>query len=212
MPEVNETLKEFGNRVRNPLVGSLVIAFVLFNWRVFSHLLLSGDSVNDRLTEIDKIGFNIWEPFAIGFLYFLLNGFVFAIFLRISQIGTDLFREVQLSQGPRVIRNMKLKEDTLSVREAIISVRPTAVEPLDKAVAAFSQFINLHRGNVLSALNHDQKKEFNEHCQNINGQITELFGTPLNDKISHSFLDYGFLPAIYESFRRLLEYIRRFTR
>lgn len=69
---VRDTSKE---RLKSPLIGSFMIAFLIFNWRAFSVLILSNKSVEFRIEHIESNYCNfsaiLW-PIFIALLYVII--------------------------------------------------------------------------------------------------------------------------------------------
>jgi hypothetical protein len=63
-------------RIKNPLIGTFVIAWIAFNWRPMAILLFSDATIDMKIEVINSNYVSIWNqllsPFIISFIYFLV--------------------------------------------------------------------------------------------------------------------------------------------
>ena len=52
---IKSIIKSFNERIKNPIVGSFIISFIFYNWRMFSMFCYSTNSIEKKIIEINEI-------------------------------------------------------------------------------------------------------------------------------------------------------------
>lgn len=70
-------------RLKNPFIGTFIFAWIAFNWKPISVLILSDDSIILRLkyieTEYSQISHQIWLPLLFALFYILILPYLFTL-------------------------------------------------------------------------------------------------------------------------------------
>lgn len=79
------------DRLKNPIIGAFVIAWIAVNWRFLAILFFSGKTIEQKIEFIEAnyfdINFNLWIPLAFAVFYVLILPYVMALFDWLSQKG-----------------------------------------------------------------------------------------------------------------------------
>ena len=83
-----ESTKE---RLKNPMIGAFVIAWIAVNWRFLAILFFSSKKIEDKITFIETnyfdLNYNLWIPLGFAVFYILILPYVMALFDWLSQKG-----------------------------------------------------------------------------------------------------------------------------
>ena len=83
-----ESTKE---RLKNPMIGAFVIAWIAVNWRFLAILFFSSKKIEDKITFIEvkyfDLNYNLWIPLGFAVFYVLILPYVMALFDKLSQKG-----------------------------------------------------------------------------------------------------------------------------
>src|SRR5690606_26009206 len=79
------------DRLKNPMIGAFVIAWIAINWRFIAILFFSSKKIEDKISFIETNYFdlehNLWIPLAFAVFYVLILPYIMAIFDWLSQKG-----------------------------------------------------------------------------------------------------------------------------
>lgn len=79
------------DRLKNPIVGAFIMAWVAVNWRFIAILLFSSKTIEQKIEFIENnyfdIKLNLWIPLAFAVFYFLILPYIMALFDWLSQKG-----------------------------------------------------------------------------------------------------------------------------
>lgn len=79
------------DRLKNPMVGAFVIAWIAVNWRFLAILFFSGKKIEDKITFIETnyfdLNHNLWIPLGFAVFYVLILPYIMALFDWLSQKG-----------------------------------------------------------------------------------------------------------------------------
>jgi len=79
------------DRLKNPIIGAFVIAWIAVNWRFLAILFFSGKTIEQKIEFIEAnyfdINFNLWIPLAFAVFYVLILPYIMALFDWVSQKG-----------------------------------------------------------------------------------------------------------------------------
>ena len=184
-------LKALKERADNPIAGAFAISFVLFNWRMFSHLLLSDASVDVRLQAVDRLTdgcliLYVWGcPIVLALAYVMGMPWVSMLIEKQRQRGTDKLIEVKKSQDPRIAYIIRLKEKQWTVDDFLTRFvqfdigrdEKNGKQKLDDAVNAFRHVI--HQTFFKPELSPEENEKMKQGLGELNDAFNELLGTPL---------------------------------
>ena len=79
------------DRLKNPMIGAFVIAWIAVNWRFLAILFFSSKTIEQKIEFIEgnyfDINFNLWIPLAFAVFYVLILPYIMALFDWLSQKG-----------------------------------------------------------------------------------------------------------------------------
>lgn len=79
------------DRLKNPMIGAFVIAWVAVNWRFLAILFFSSKKIEDKITFIETnyfdLNHNLWIPLGFAIFYVLILPYIMALFDWLSQKG-----------------------------------------------------------------------------------------------------------------------------
>lgn len=79
------------DRLKNPIVGAFIMAWVAVNWRFIAILLFSSKTIEQKIEFIENnyfdIKLNLWIPLAFAVFYVLILPYIMALFDWLSQKG-----------------------------------------------------------------------------------------------------------------------------
>lgn len=79
------------DRLKNPMIGAFVIAWIAVNWRFIAILFFSSKKIEDKISFIETNYFNLqhnlWIPLGIAVFYVLVLPYLMALFDLLSQKG-----------------------------------------------------------------------------------------------------------------------------
>ncbi|NDI99570.1 hypothetical protein GWA97_10835 [Flavobacterium sp. LaA7.5] len=78
---IKDILETSRDRIKTPITGSFALAFLLWNWRPILVLLLSDNSIEDKIKHIDKNYCNYWAlliPLVIAVVYVIAVPYIMA--------------------------------------------------------------------------------------------------------------------------------------
>lgn len=123
------------NRIKNPIIGSIVVSFILFNWKPIFYLMFEGIPASQRIIEVEKttsLG-NLFWPLLIGLAVALIMPCIMLAYSTfISRIvKANHEKEYLMSKGVvtrqmdsghnlsilNIRQNKKLKEIDLAIKE-----------------------------------------------------------------------------------------------
>lgn len=83
-----ESAKE---RLKNPMIGSFILAWAAINWRLIAILFFSSKTMEKRIEFIETnyfdINYNLWIPIAFAVFYVLILPYIMALFDWLSRKG-----------------------------------------------------------------------------------------------------------------------------
>ena len=64
------------DRLKNPMIGAFIIAWVAINWRFIFILFFSNKKIEDKITFIETnyfdLNYNLWIPLGFAVFYILI--------------------------------------------------------------------------------------------------------------------------------------------
>ncbi|MFD2916376.1 hypothetical protein [Psychroserpens luteus] len=79
------------DRLKNPVIGAFVIAWLAVNWRFLAILLFSSKTIEQKIEFVETnyfdIDFNLWIPLTFSVFYVLILPYIMALFDWLSQKG-----------------------------------------------------------------------------------------------------------------------------
>lgn len=85
---INSILDSTKERLKNPLLGSFAFSWVIFNWKPIFYILLSKESIENRIDFISEcyssINLNFWFPLAFSIFYILIFPYILWAFDKLS--------------------------------------------------------------------------------------------------------------------------------
>lgn len=101
-----ESAKE---RLKNPMIGAFVIAWVAINWRFLAILFFSSKTIEQKIEFIElnyfNINNNLWLPLAFAVFYVLILPYIMALFDWLSQKGISLRKDIYKNHRLTDIQN-----------------------------------------------------------------------------------------------------------
>lgn len=79
------------DRLKNPMIGAFIMAWVAINWRFLAILLFSSKTIEQKIEFIESnyfdINYNLWIPLGFAVFYVLILPYIMALFDWLSQKG-----------------------------------------------------------------------------------------------------------------------------
>lgn len=79
------------DRLKNPVIGAFIMAWVAVNWRFIAILLFSSKTIEQKIEFVEAnyfdIDYNLWIPLAFAVFYVLILPYIMALFDWLSQKG-----------------------------------------------------------------------------------------------------------------------------
>ena len=69
---LKDIIESSRDRVKTPITGSFILAFVIYNWRPILYLIFSDVTIEDKIDHINKTYCDIWAligPLGIAIVY-----------------------------------------------------------------------------------------------------------------------------------------------
>lgn len=152
--EFMNSLKEFflsfiesaKDRLKNPMIGAFVMAWIAINWRFLAVLIFSGKTIEQKINFIETnyfdINHNLWFPLGFATFYVLVLPYIMALFDWLSQGGISIRKSIAKKHRLTDIRNRqeiaaeewqleKIKEgspDIQAMKERIITLEKLLIQ------------------------------------------------------------------------------------
>ena len=164
------------DRLKNPMIGAFVLAWIATNWRFISILFFSKKSIEDKIDFIEEkyfdIDYNLWIPLAVAVFYVLILPYLIALFDWLSQKGINARKVISKNHKILDIQNRqeiaaeewqleKIREgspDISALKEEILELKSTIKEK-DNLINSLSE--NLDSGLSENEENKGNSKENN---------------------------------------------------
>ena len=63
----------FGSKLRNPIILTYIISWLIYNWKALSYYFISNDNIKDKISTIESsYSFSIWKPLIYAITFILL--------------------------------------------------------------------------------------------------------------------------------------------
>lgn len=111
---MKEIFEAFYNRLRSPVFGYFILAFVGFNWKELFYLCFSNDFVINRFEYFDKNTdtFTLpWYPIFFGVIGAIAYPWISYVFIWIGQVPSELRQDIQLTSDSKMLTRKKQLEE-----------------------------------------------------------------------------------------------------
>ncbi|WP_299674823.1 hypothetical protein [uncultured Dokdonia sp.] len=86
-------VESFSSKLRNPIIVTYIIYWVIYNWKSISYFILSDDDIEDKILIIEtSYPFAIWQPLLFAVLFIILINFIMYVVEK-TQSFPKLWRE-----------------------------------------------------------------------------------------------------------------------
>lgn len=191
MKEFIQSLFETSNeRIKNPFIGSYIIAFIVFNWRPFIFIVLSDSRIEDKIVVINheycKKEALFW-PLAIALFYTLILPYINLLFDYLLSFSNQ---RKENRKNENILNNLKQKKAEAKFEREIADER-----------AGTSEISNLKQQiDLLKEQNDDLLKKSNADLQSFNAQTAKW-----NDSQSASIIAIDNLRKEVKNYKDLYE-------
>lgn len=218
---MKELIKSFfessRERIKNPLIGTFAISWVLINWKPIFILFLSDLTIEKRIQEIEinhtSLKYNLILPFIIALIYVILLPYLMwlidelikkSIKGRKGNIITQLILDVQGKQKLAIEEN-KLEDIKADYKDKAELNRQ--IEQLNKEIETKNNVIDSQRIG-LNTLNEDyaELKALLKESDK-----TEKLSNPNFEKLKEEYLEFQ-KSDMYEYFREVGASIRNYNK
>jgi hypothetical protein len=164
MKEFIQSLFETSNeRIKNPFIGSYIVAFIVFNWRPFLFIVLSDSRIEDKIVVINheycKKEALFW-PLAIALFYTLILPYINLLFDYLLSFSNQ---RKENRKNENILNNLKQKKAEAKFEREIADER-----------AGTSEISNLKQQiDLLKEQNDDLLKKSNTDLQSFNAQTAK---------------------------------------
>jgi DNA primase len=148
------------DRLKNPVVGAFIMAWVAINWRFIAILLFSSKSIEQKIDFIEEkyfdINLNLWIPLGFAVFYVLILPYIMALFDWLSQKGISARKLILKNQRISDIQHRqeiaaeewqldKIRQgspDISALKERIVELEASSKEK-DEVISTLSENINI---------------------------------------------------------------------
>lgn len=198
---LSELFKDFiessKERIKNPIAGTYLISFLIFNWQPILLLLFSTKSIEDRINVVCTSHSSIWAilaPFIIAVLYITIVPYI-SVFLESTLMNVNKRR--QSNKNEEAINSVKLKIDLADIELKLQDKlsRKQEIQELIEKISVLEDK-NLKDAETYKALGESYKSQINELTNRLKNSI-EIKNTSdlsLQDKLFNNILMDANLP------------------
>jgi hypothetical protein len=108
---INSILDSTKERLKNPLLGSFVISWVIFNWKPIFYMILSNESIENKIDFISEcyssMYFNFWFPLFFSIFYIVIFPYILWGFDKLTSKGIIGRKENVLELNISDLKNKK---------------------------------------------------------------------------------------------------------
>ena len=174
MPEFIKALFANANeRIKNPLIGTFLMSWIVFNWKGILFLLFSTHNIESKLTIVSDKYYSleifIIYPLLVALAYiFILPYINFLIDLILRDINSKLHDKIQKNRILVIQDNTAVAIENIKFEEAQADYRDRAKQ---------NEIIKALEGKIQSLegeLNHEQEKATLEHEKTLEEKNTSL--------------------------------------
>lgn len=79
---IKDIIKSSRDRVKTPITGSFILAFVIYNWRSLLYLIFSDVTIEDKIEHVNETYCNIWAlvgPLAIAIAHMIIVPYIMMV-------------------------------------------------------------------------------------------------------------------------------------
>ncbi|MFY0481654.1 hypothetical protein ACI6PS_03540 [Flavobacterium sp. PLA-1-15] len=175
---IKSLVDSYSERIKNPLLGSFTISFILFNWRPIFILLFSDEIMESKIQIIDTYYCNVWAmiiPFIVAVLYVIALPYINLFIGRI--LGYSNTEKYKIKEKT-IDNNMGLrKKQALNERElADLRAGTSEINELKSLIEALNEDIKIKNQSITEALeaNNLDKIASNESIKQIRNDRDDL--------------------------------------
>jgi len=160
-------------RIKNPLIGTFAMSWMIFNWKAILVLLFSSKDIERKLTYLaenfNNLGNLLIYPLLVALCYIFLLPYI--------NLGIDKLLSHSNSKNHKIIQENKLLaiQDNTTIAIANIGLEEAQAEYRDRAKQ--NEIIKALEGKIQSLegeLNHEQEKATIEHEKTLEEKNTSL--------------------------------------
>lgn len=175
---IKDLIEGYKERVRNPIISSLLISFSIYNWRPISILLFSDKIIEERIDLIENNYLTsdvICKPILLALAYTIIMPYINVsaqwIILKANEIQNSRNNRKRLFSLNHKIEEAKLER---KIAEEIAGRKET--EELTKTIDELTSLLDIKSNelNNLMSSNSMMSKENNDKIKMLNDEITFL--------------------------------------
>lgn len=173
----NQVNEAFHERMKNPFMGSFILAFVAFNWKALFYILFSQKDVESKLTLVDcytNCNSLIVYPLALALIYVIILPYIGAAFEWVT-VRANILRENNAHQKRR--RSLEYELDIARETRELNEIRTgnrqseelqeeienlkSALQSKDAEIVTYSERVDKvaqERQEAIEKMNEDLKK------------------------------------------------------
>ena len=154
---IKKILETSKDRLKNPLVGSFILSWLVFNWKGVLVVLFSSKSIEDRISYVAKEDYSIllllWLPLLMALFYVVILPYLSLVIEKLNVYAKRIRKETVFKENlEKITQNIELKKKELRLEKAKIDYEKLAeknkasneisTEKRDYFKVEFDKFIN----------------------------------------------------------------------
>lgn len=192
---INSILDTTKERLKNPLLGSFIFSWFIFNWKPIFHIIFSSNSIENKIDFVSdcysSINNNFWFPLLFSIFYIVVFPYVLWGFDKLSSKAIIGRKENVLNLTISDIRNkQKIAVEESELENIKASYRDKA--DLNKKIEILTNQLN-EKNEIINMQNIEYnqiKKEENELKEFIkNNSDSKLYENDITD-LNKQYIDF----------------------
>ena len=212
-------------RIKNPLIGTFVIAWIAFNWRPIAVFLFSEATIDIKIEVINTTYISIWNqllfPIFISLIYTLLIPYLMLVFdfivafaissrkaIKTKQIEKDLQSDIRVSTLKKNLEEANNKDINYSELSQTIEnlVKTSSLQNFvinllitgDRDITKFENFDLKEMGYAIEKYTKFRNTEFFVYFNDIVQSVKQSNTVPdgIDVKITHKYIEEGIIQQI----------------
>lgn len=165
------------DRISNPIIGTFIISWIVFNWKSLLFILISNQKIEDKILYIESNFYSIKNllifPLTAVIIYVVILPYVTLLFeyvLEFSRIKRNYIliskqKQIIINKNELAIEEIMLEENLIKYRER--NNENKLLEALEKSIEVKEEQLSVERqrNNVLSRKMKEESSYLNKRFQ-----------------------------------------------
>ena len=189
-----EILKSFfesaNERLKNPFIGTFIIAWIVFNWKSILYIIYSDSSIEDKIvlinTEYSSVSSVLLFPLGLAIFYVLLLPYIMWVFDALSSkamvgrkkqlyyhLGNELDNKTQIAEKQFILEDTKANyKDKAALNDKI--------EALEEKLTENDKYINRLKNEIKTEK--ETSRDWKERWDSLNAVSIKIWDVKGNQR------------------------------